>query len=105
MLFQYFGAFFVQHYLFCIFVCGGDKLLKLTIKVGEETRTVVSGIATHYTAEEMVGKNVILVANLKPRKLKGITSEGMLLCAADDEKGVLKLLTVEGDVESGTEVG
>jgi len=82
-----------------------DKLLKLTIQVGEEKRTVVSGIATHYTAEEMVGKNVILVANLKPRKLKGITSEGMLLCAADDEKGVLKLLTVEGDVESGTEVG
>ena len=82
-----------------------DKLLKLTIQVGEETRTVVSGIATHYTAEEMVGKSVILVANLKPRKLKGIVSEGMLLCAADDDKGVLKLLTVEGDVESGTEVG
>ncbi len=53
-----------------------DKLLKLTLKVGEETRTVVSGIAKHYTPEEMVGKRVVLVCNLKPRNMRGITSEG-----------------------------
>ena len=82
-----------------------NKLLKLTVKCGEETRTVVSGISTHYSPEEMVGKTVILVANLKPAKLKGIVSEGMLLAAADDEKGTLRLLTVDGDIEDGAEVG
>ena len=82
-----------------------NKLLKLTVKCGEETRTVVSGISTHYSPEEMVGKTVILVANLKPAKLKGIVSEGMLLAAADDEKGMLRLLTVDGDIEDGAEVG
>lgn len=82
-----------------------NKLLKLTVKCGQETRTVVSGISTHYSPEEMVGKTVILVANLKPAKLKGIVSEGMLLAAADDEKGTLRLLTVDGDIEDGTEVG
>lgn len=82
-----------------------NKLLKLTVKCGQETRTVVSGISTYYSPEEMVGKTVILVANLKPAKLKGIVSEGMLLAAADDEKGTLRLLTVDGDIEDGTEVG
>lgn len=82
-----------------------NKLLKLTVKCGQETRTVVSGISTHYSPDEMVGKTVILVANLKPAKLKGIVSEGMLLAAADDEKGTLRLLTVDGDIEDGTEVG
>lgn len=82
-----------------------NKLLKLTVKCGQETRTVVSGISTHYSPEEMVGKTVILVANLKPAKLKGIVSEGMLLAAADDGKGTLRLLTVDGDIEDGTEVG
>ena len=82
-----------------------NKLLKLTVKCGQETRTVVSGISTHYSPEEMVGKTVILVANLKPAKLKGIVSEGMLLAAADDDKGTLRLLTVDGDIEDGAEVG
>ena len=82
-----------------------NKLLKLTVKCGDETRTVVSGISTHYSPEEMVGKTVVLVANLKPAKLKGIVSEGMLLAAADDEKGTLRLLTVDGDIADGTEIG
>lgn len=79
-----------------------DKLLKLTVKVGEQTRTVVSGIAKSYTPEEMVGKQVVLVANLKPAKLRGIVSEGMVLCATDGDKVVL--VSPERKVDSGSEV-
>lgn len=79
-----------------------DKLLKLTVKVGEQTRTVVSGIAKSYTPEEMVGKQVVLVANLKPAKLRGIVSEGMVLCATDGDRVVL--VSPERKVESGSEV-
>ena len=89
----------------CERVPKSDKLLKETLQVGEETRTVVSGIAQHYTPEEMVGKTVILVKNLTPRKMRGILSEGMLLCACDDEHNHLRLLTVDGDMPSGVEVG
>lgn len=80
-----------------------DKLLKLQLKVGEETRQVVSGIAQHYTAEEMVGKDLILIANLKPVKLRGNLSEGMIL-AASDKDGKLTLVTVDSDIESGSSV-
>lgn len=79
-----------------------DKLLKLTVKVGEETRTVVSGIAKSYTPEEMVGKQVVLVANLKPAKLRGIESQGMILCATDGD-GVV-LVSPEKKVAPGSEV-
>lgn len=79
-----------------------DKLLKLTLKVGDNIRTVVSGIAKSYTPEEMVGKQVVLVANLKPAKLRGIVSEGMVLCATDGDKVVL--VSPERKVEPGSEV-
>ncbi len=83
-----------------------DKLLKSTLDCGNgETRTVVSGIAKWYSSEEMPGKTVVLVANLAPRKMRGVLSEGMLLCAEDAE-GNLKLLTVEGGVFApGSEIG
>ena len=64
---------------------------------------MVSGIAQHYTAEEMVGKQVLLVYNLKPAKLRGVLSEGMLLCAEGPD-GTLKLATVEPGVPDGSEV-
>lgn len=82
---------------------GSDKLLKLTLSLGqgEPERTVVSGIAKHYTSEEMAGKQVVLVANLKPAKLRGIRSEGMLLCASDAEDRTLKLVTVEPGMADG----
>ncbi len=80
-----------------------DKLLKETLDVGGETRTVLSGIAQHYTPEEMVGKTVVLVANLAPRKMRGVESQGMLLCAEGPD-GKLKLVTVEGDMPSGCEI-
>ena len=64
---------------------GSDKLLKLTVELGEETRTIVSGIRPAYTADEMVGKEVVVVANLKPAKLRGVLSEGMILCAGEGD--------------------
>lgn len=81
---------------------GADKLLKFSVKVGEEERTIVSGIAKHYTPDELVGKEVIVVANLKPAKLRGIMSEGMLLCAVDGDKVVL--ITPMVNVNSGSKV-
>ena len=80
-----------------------DKLLKLTLDVGGKPRQVVSGIAQDYSPEEMAGKSVIIIANLKPVTLRGIQSEGMILAASDDN-GKLVLLTVSGEIESGAQV-
>ena len=88
----------------CERVPKSSKLLKETVKFGNETRTIVSGIAKHYTPEEMVGKKVVFVTNLAPRKVCGIESQGMIL-AAEDENGVLSLVTPEKDVQSGTVLG
>ena len=84
-----------------------DKLLKFSVKIGEETRTIVSGIAQYYTPEEMVGKKVVVVFNLKPAKLRGIESAGMLLCACyDKEDGTQEVVLVspEKPVPSGSVV-
>ena len=85
---------------------GADKLLKLTLSLGagEPERTVVSGIAKFYTPEEMVGKQVVVAANLRPAKLRGIRSEGMILCASDAQDKTLKLVTVEPGVEDGADI-
>lgn len=80
-----------------------DKLLKSQIKIGNEVRQIVSGIAKYYTPEEMVGKKVIVVCNLKPVKLRGILSEGMIL-AASNENGNLVLASTDKDIESGAKV-
>lgn len=79
-----------------------DKLLILRVKVGEEERTIVSGIAKHYSPEDLIGKKVILVANLKPTKLRGTLSEGMLLAASDDKD--VEVLMVHKDIASGNRV-
>jgi methionyl-tRNA synthetase len=81
-----------------------SKLLKETVKFGDEVRTIVSGIAKHYTPEEMVGKKVVFVTNLAPRKICGIESQGMIL-GAEDENGTFSLVVPEKDVQSGTELG
>jgi methionyl-tRNA synthetase len=78
-----------------------DKLLKLTAKCGDEIRTIVSGIAHKFSPEEMIGKTVVIVANLKPAKLRGIMSEGMILCAEDGEHN---LAIVTADIEDGSVV-
>ncbi|MBR4419367.1 MAG: methionine--tRNA ligase subunit beta, partial [Clostridia bacterium] len=79
-----------------------SKLLKLTVDVGGEKRTVASGIANYYKPEELIGKKVVLVCNLKPAKLCGVLSQGMILCAEKDGKVVL--VTPEKDMPSGAEV-
>ena len=79
------------------------KLLKLTVKVGEETRTVVSGIALAYSPEYLIGKKLMMITNLKPVKLCGILSEGMIVCA-EDEQGNLAFLTPEKDMPDGSQV-
>ena len=88
----------------CERVPKSDKLLKLSLSLGTEQRTVVSGIAKHYTPEEMVGKQVVLLANLKPARLRGIESQGMILCASDAADETLRLVTVAGDMEDGAEI-
>ncbi|MDO5388306.1 MAG: methionine--tRNA ligase, partial [Clostridia bacterium] len=90
----------------CEKVPESNKLLKSTVKVGSEVRTILSGISKFYTPEEMKGKKVVVVTNLAPRKmLKGkYVSEGMIV-AAEDEEGNVKLLTADGDIESGAVVG
>ncbi|HEY0740440.1 MAG TPA: methionine--tRNA ligase [Chryseosolibacter sp.] len=80
-----------------------DKLLKLTIDAGVDTRTILSGIAKHYSAEEMVGKQVAFIANLAPRKMMGIESQGMIL-SAEDSSGKLRLIRPDEIVDPGSTV-
>ena len=88
----------------CEAVPKSNKLLKETVRFGAETRTIVSGIAKYYKPEEMVGKKVVFVTNLAPRKVCGIVSEGMIL-AAEDENGTLSLVCPDKDIQSGANLG
>ena len=81
---------------------GSDKLLKLNVEMGDQTRQVVSGIAKYYTPQSLIGKSVILVANLKPAKLRGIESQGMILAAVSETS--LSLATLDGPADSGAKV-
>ena len=87
----------------CEPIKGAKKLLKLTVDLGGEERQVVSGIAKFYKPEELVGKNVVLVANLKPVKLRGELSQGMILAASTDDDSMLSVVN-PGDLESGNVV-
>ena len=78
-----------------------SRLLHETVKVGNKTLSILSGIANHYTAEEMVGKRVIVVCNLPPREMKGIVSEGMIVCAEAPD-GTLSIVTPEKDIPDGS---
>jgi methionyl-tRNA synthetase len=80
-----------------------DKLLKLTLQVGTEERTVVSGIALHFQPDEVVGKQVLLLANLAPRKMRGIESQGMILMA-EDADGKLVFMSPSSSVAPGSGV-
>ncbi len=82
-----------------------DKLYVLKIKVGDEEKTLVAGIKNHYSKEELVGKKIIVIANLEPTELRGVKSEGMLLAASDDSKENVVLVTVDKDIESGSRIG
>ena len=78
------------------------KLLKLTVSLGAEQRTLVAGIAEHYAPAELVGKKVVVVANLEPAKLMGIESNGMVLAASTE--GKLAVLTLDRDLPPGTKI-
>jgi len=82
---------------------GADKLLVSKIKIGDEVRQIVSGIANFYSPEEFVGKKVAVVTNLKPVKLRGVLSEGMILAAGDKKN--LALLSPDSDIQDGTKIG
>ena len=95
--------FQVGEILSCEAVPKADKLLCSQVKIGSQVRQIVSGIRSSYTPEEMVGKKVMVLVNLEPRKIRGLVSEGMLLCA-EDENGVLSLVTPEKEMPAGAEI-
>ena len=95
--------FQVGEIIACEAVKKSKKLLCSQVRIGSQVKQIVSGIKSHYTPEEMVGKKVMVVVNLKPAKLAGILSEGMLLCAEDAE-GNLALMTPEKDMPAGAEI-
>jgi methionyl-tRNA synthetase len=82
---------------------GADKLLKLQIMVGEEKRQIIAGVAKYYAPEDLIGKTIIVVANLKPATIRGVESNGMLLAASKGKK--LTLVTVDGEIPCGAKVG
>ena len=95
--------FQVGEIIACEEVKKSKKLLCSQVKIGSQVKQIVSGIKQHYTAEEMVGKKVMVLVNLKPAKLAGVVSEGMLLCAEDAE-GNLALMTPEKEMPAGAEI-
>ena len=95
--------FQVGEIIACEEVKKSRKLLCSQVKIGSQVKQIVSGIKGHYTAEEMVGKKVMVLVNLKPAKLAGVLSEGMLLCAEDAE-GNLALMTPEKTMPAGAEI-
>ena len=95
--------FQVGEIIACEEVPKSKKLLCSQVKIGSQVKQIVSGIKQHYTAEEMVGKKVMVLVNLKPAKLAGVMSEGMLLCAEDAE-GKLALMTPEKEMPAGAEI-
>ena len=95
--------FQVGEIIACEAVPKSKKLLCSQVKIGSQTKQIVSGISKHYSPEEMVGKKVMVLVNLKPAKLAGVLSEGMLLCAEDAE-GNLSLLTPEKPMPAGAEI-
>ena len=95
--------FQVGEIIACEEVKKSKKLLCSQVKIGSQVKQIVSGIKKHYSAEEMVGKKVMVLVNLKPAKLAGVLSEGMLLCA-EDENGELSLMVPEKEMPSGAEI-
>jgi methionyl-tRNA synthetase len=87
----------------CEDIEGADKLYKLTIDAGEE-RTIAAGIKQYYSKEELIGKKIAVVANLEPRKLRGIMSHGMLLAASTDDRSSIVLLTLDKDIPNGSKI-
>ncbi|WP_029551324.1 methionine--tRNA ligase subunit beta [Thermocrinis jamiesonii] len=81
---------------------GSEKLIKLRVSLGNEERTLMAGIAKHYSPEDLVGKKIVVLANLRPRKIFGVESQGMLLAASDGE--TLSVLIPEKDIKEGSKI-
>ena len=83
---------------------GADKLYKLKIDLGTETRTLVAGLKQHYTKDELEGKNVIVFTNLESKNIRGVESKGMILAAVSDDRSEVKLIRPEGALDIGSKV-
>jgi methionyl-tRNA synthetase len=83
---------------------GADKLYKLKVDLGTETRTLVAGLKPFYTKEELEGKRCIVFTNLEPRTIKGVESKGMILAASNGDMSQVKLLNANGEIELGSKV-
>ena len=83
---------------------GADKILKLMVDIGDETRQIVAGLAVSYTPEDLVGKKVVVVANLAPRKLRGVESNGMIVAASVGPEGKPVICTFAEDVPPGAKL-
>jgi len=84
---------------------GADKLYKLKIDLGTETRTLVAGLKANYTKDELTGKRIIVFANLEPRTIRGIESKGMILAVSNADHSEVKLLQTDGAIDLGNKVG
>jgi len=85
-------------------VAGADKLYKLIVNIGTEKRTVCAGLKQYYKKEDLIGKKCVFFANLAPRKLRGIESQGMLLAAVNEDESKVVLVTPEEDIEVGARI-
>ena len=83
---------------------GADKIYKLTVDLGEETRTLVAGIKLFYAPAELLGKKIVVLANLEPRAIRGVESRGMLLAAANEDKSQVVVLTIDKELPNGGKI-
>jgi methionyl-tRNA synthetase len=83
---------------------GADKLYKIKIDLGTETRVLVAGLKPYYTKEELEGKKCVVFCNLEPRKIKGIESKGMILAAVNEDRSEVKLIQADGVIDSGAKI-
>jgi methionyl-tRNA synthetase len=83
---------------------GADKLYKVKVDIGGEEREMVAGIKQHYAKEELPGKKVLVLTNLEPKKIRGIESHGMILCAHPEDRSKIICTTVEKDIETGAKI-
>ncbi|MFH1542756.1 MAG: methionine--tRNA ligase subunit beta [bacterium] len=83
---------------------GADKIYKLSVNLGSEERTLVAGIKQHYPKEELIGKKVLVLTNLEPRTIRGVESQGMILCAHPEDRSMLTCTVPEKDIAPGAKV-
>ncbi len=85
-------------------ITGADKIYKLIVDLGNEERTLVAGIKQHYAIEGLIGKKVLVLLNLEPKVIRGVTSHGMVLCGHNEDRSQLTLTTIEKDISNGAMV-